>query len=247
MRTAILGVVAVVIIAAAALGALFLYSNNYETALANAKRTIHENLTATYNVVITIQGQGPLNTPPVTGELTISHMPDFQALVVNGTLTLQSALIPMGFSVPIRMAMWRYNNEWCFSLGSIKIGNIINIGGTTIQCTPYTNITRDFVVILNESKYVGESTWNGEKTYCFQSTITTSSPGLFHTSYVINVTSLCLLGNGVPSNILVVIYPVGGAGFTGEYGVVLNATLVSYSFTFNQAEFMKITGGLLPG
>ncbi len=59
---------------------------------------------------------------------------------------------------------------------------------------------------------------------------------------VINVTEICLLSNGVPTNITMYIYPAR-QGMVSNVLMNINMTLINYSFTFNQNEFSQITRG----
>ncbi|WP_243678345.1 hypothetical protein [Vulcanisaeta distributa] len=138
------------------------------------------------------------------------------------------------------MALWRYNDELCYAVEFNFMGQ-----QTMTHCAPYVNLTKYVVLALNESKYVGKGTWNGKTTYCFTTTMTlTPTQGELQGGLpiVVNITELCMLSNGVPTNVTIFIYPAR-QGMLGNMVMNINMTLINYSFVFNQQEFSQITRG----
>ncbi|MFP3216822.1 MAG: hypothetical protein RXP99_05970 [Vulcanisaeta sp.] len=242
----------IIIVTAAVLATAYVVVTNQNaptTALLNARKLLGRNVTATYYVTITQAGTvmgnvfpgAPPNFVLLSGEVTISRTPLMDAVVINGTLS--PMLLKAG--IKINVALWRFDDELCYASRAEFMG----IQSIT-HCIHYINLTRGYVAVLNESRYIGRGSWNGETTYCFSSLLTVN-PGstfgdLFKAPLIINVTKLCLLTNGVPANASVYIYPARQYPF-GGFVIGINITLVNYSFVFNQEGFAQVTGGLIPG
>ncbi|GGI69166.1 hypothetical protein GCM10007112_02680 [Vulcanisaeta souniana JCM 11219] len=220
-----------------------------ESALLNAKKLLSRNVTLTYNFMASsmfiinnnvfpgISGI-PFQTGPLTGTITISRTPMSDATVINGTLTFRHFIGGINFN----LVLWKYDNELCYATEFNFMGH-----QTATHCAPYVNLTKYIMLTLNESKYVGKGAWHGKTTYCFTALITlTSTQGeLQGIPIAMNVTKLCVLSNGVPTNITIYLYPMY-QGRLSNMVMNINMTLLSYSFTFNQYRFSQITKGLIP-
>ena len=229
--------------------ALVTNQNSPMTALLNARKLLDRNVTATYYVTITQTGTVMGNIFPgvpshfvlLSGEVTISRTPLMDAVVINGTLSPT----PLKAGIKINTALWKFDDELCYA-SRVKFIGVQSI----THCIHYINLTRGYVAVLNESRYIGRGSWNGETTYCFSSLLTVN-PGsnfgdLSRVPIIINVTKLCLLTNGVPANASVYVYPAQQYPL-GGFVIGINITLVNYSFVFNQEGFAQVTGGLIPG
>ncbi len=242
-------ILAIVVIAGAVTYLAVSMNKGPESALLNARELLMRNITATYEFTLSSTfalGNGlpgmpsiPFQIGPLVGAITISRTPINDAAVINGTISFRHFM--MG-GINFNVALWRYNNELCYATEFNFMGQ-----QSMTHCAPYVNLTRYVVLILNESKYVGEGTWDGKRTYCFTATMTLSPAqgGFQGLPMVMNITRLCILSNGVPTNITIYLYPTYGGGF-GNAFMNINMTLISYSFTFNQPEFSQITKGLIP-
>ncbi|ADN50398.1 hypothetical protein [Vulcanisaeta distributa] len=252
MKTPLLitAILVIIIIAGAVTYLAVSVNGGPESALMNARELFMRNVTVTYKFVISstlvinnnefpgIPGV-PFQTGPLMGIVTISRTPINDATVINGTFSFRHF---MGSGINFNVALWRYDNELCYAME-------LNFMGpqTTTHCIPYVNLTKYVILALNESKYVGKGTWNGKTTYCFTATLTLTPTqgGLQGFPMIMNITELCILSNGVPTNMTIYLYPAYQSEFGGMF-MNINMTLISYSFTFNQREFMKITRGLIP-
>lgn len=253
MKSGLLIVTIVATIVVVAIASYFVITNQSSptTALMNARALLAKNVTTTYQLelvpIVPIMGNGIIGNLPRTmkigGLITISRTPIMDATVINGTVTLNTAMTTL--TAKIDVALWRYDNELCYAL---ELGFM---GAQSItHCEPYANLTSEYVEILNESRYIGTGNWNGKTTYCFTATITLSPTSIqnsfFATPIIVNVTKLCLLGNGIPANATIYIYTNRQTPF-GRFKIGINMTLVKYEFAFNQAEFSAVTKGLIPG
>ncbi|MGC9152757.1 MAG: hypothetical protein ACP5GY_03365 [Vulcanisaeta sp.] len=229
---------------------LMINQNSPTSALMNAKKLVTKNVTVTYEISILptlIMGNNAPSIPGIpfmmgwiNGLITISRTPPMDATVINGTLYFRHFGM---VGIKLSAALWRHDNSLCYAY---KLGFMIP--QTVTNCVPYTNITGNFMTILNESRYVGKGSWDGETTYCFTASVTLipTQASSWNVPIILNVTKMCLLDNGIPANITIYVYP---AQYSGIANFIINAnfTLVSYSFTFNQYEFTQITNGLIPG
>ncbi|WP_054855541.1 hypothetical protein [Vulcanisaeta sp. JCM 16161] len=252
MKTPLL-IAAVIVVLAIAGAVTYLavsVNGSPESALLNAKELLMRNVTVTYRFTVSstfvvnnnefpgIPGV-PFQMGPLMGIVTISRTPISDATVINGTLLFRHF---MGTGINFNMALWRYDNELCYAMEFNFMGQ-----QAVTHCMPYVNLTKYVILALNESRYVGKGTWNGKTTYCFAATVTlTPAQGeLQEMPVVMNITELCILGNGVPTNVTIYLYPTYQGGFGGMF-MNINMTLVNYSFTFNQQEFSQVTRGLVP-
>ncbi|GAB6943868.1 hypothetical protein [Vulcanisaeta sp. JCM 14467] len=252
MKTALLiaAVLIAVVIAGAVAYLAMTINGGPESALLNARELFMKNVTMTYKFAISstfMIGNNefpgmpsiPFQMGPLMGVAAISRTPIDDATVINGTFSFRHF---MGTGINFDIALWRYDDELCYA-------TVFNFMGqqTATHCAPYVNFTKYVILALNESKYVGKGTWDGRTTYCFTAMLTLApTQGEFQgLPMIMNITELCLLSNGVPTNITIYLYPAHQGGL-GSMFVNINMTLISYSFTFNQAEFTQITRGLIP-
>ncbi len=248
--TLLITVILVLIVVAGAIAYLAISINEGpESALLNTKKLLTRNVTLTYNFMASsmfivnnnvfpgISGI-PFQTEPLTGTITISRTPMSDATVINGTLLFGHFIKGINFNLVI----WKYDNELCYATEFEFMGQ-----QTATHCTHYVNLTKYIMLTLNESKYIGKGTWHGETTYCFTAVITlTSTQGEPQGMPItINVTELCVLSNGVPTNITIYMYPTY-QDRPSNIVMNINMTLLGFSFTFNQYEFSRITRGLIP-
>ena len=250
MKTAslITAIIAVVIIVATAYFALSMRSGP-ESAILSARELLTRNVSLTYNIVVsptfTINSELPgisgipFQSGQLMGVITISRTPINDATVINGTLSFRHFIKT---SNNFDLAFWRYDNELCYAMELNFLGL-----QTITHCVSYVNVTKYVITVLNESKYIGTGMWNGKTTYCFTAaiTMTPSQGGAQELPLIINVTKICILNNGIPTNMSIYVYPEQQVGF-GNMLMNINMTLLSYSFTFNQYEFTQVTKGLIP-
>ncbi|ADY02048.1 hypothetical protein VMUT_1847 [Vulcanisaeta moutnovskia 768-28] len=241
-------IAAVVIIGATTYLALSMRSSP-ESAILSTRELLSRNVSLTYNIVVSpafiinnelpgISGI-PFQSGQLMGVITISRTPINDATVINGTLSF-GHLVKTGNNFDL--AFWRYDDELCYAMELNFLGQ-----QTITHCAPYMNVTRYVTTVLNESKYIGTGMWNSKTTYCFTATITITPTqgGVQELPLIINVTELCILSNGIPTNISIYVYPEHQIGFSNMF-MNINMTLLSYSFTFNQYEFAQVTRGLIP-
>jgi hypothetical protein len=181
----------------------------------------------------------------------MSRSPSINALVANGTGLLTES---NGEVVRINTteAIWVRGNEVCQVLVSISNASLYTRATTFCIPSNYSRYLLPFYTdeeLLGNATYVGEGSWNGETTYCFRSEIRMSEPSITTTAgkttigspitLIINATRICLLSNGVITSATV--YEIGQLSSHQSFVTIINETLISYSFTFNQQLFNQIT------
>jgi len=208
-----------------------------------------ENFTSTYYIIVTTQMNSRTSTSSYIS--TMSRSPSINALVANGTGLLTE---PNGEVVRVNTteATWVRGNEVCQVL--VSISNVSLYNRTATFCIPsnYSRYLLPFYMdeeLLGNATYVGEGSWNGETTYCFRSEIRMSEPLITITAgkttigspitLIINATKICILSNGVIASETV--YEIGQLPNHQSFVTIINETLISYSFTFNQQLFNQIT------
>jgi len=251
MRTSLAAALVIVVLAVAALAYLLINQEIREApeiALSNAKKLLlSENFTGTYYVTVTTQVNSRAST--LSGISTTSRSPSINALVSNSTgllMEFDGRVVHVNSTVVV----WMHGDEVCQVL--ISISNASPYNRTATFCIPsnYSKYLLPFYVdeeLLGNATYIGESSWNGETTYCFKSEITVSQPSITTgktttigspVTTVINATRLCILSNGVTAS--ATLYETSRLRHQ-SFATVINETLISYSFTFNQQLFSQIT------
>jgi hypothetical protein len=253
MRTSLIAVLIIVVLVVAALVYLLINQEIQEApriALSNAKELIlAENFTGTYYTIVTTRMNSRTSTS--SSILTISRSPSINALVMNGTglLTESNGEVVRANTTE---AIWVRGNEVCQVL--VSISNVSLYNRTATFCIPsnYSRYLLPFYMdeeLLGNATYVGEGSWNGETTYCFRSEMRMSEPSITTTAgkttigspvtLIINATKICILSNGVITSATV--YEIGQLSSHQSFVTIINETLISYSFTFNQQLFNQIT------
>jgi len=253
MRASFIAVLVIAILVVAALVYLLINQEIQEApriALSNAKELVlTENFTSTYYIIVTTQMNSRTSTSSYIS--TMSRSPSINALVANGTGLLTE---PNGEVVRVNTteATWVRGNEVCQVL--VSISNVSLYNRTATFCIPsnYSRYLLPFYMdeeLLGNATYVGEGSWNGETTYCFRSEIRMSEPSITTTAgkttigspitLIINATKICILSNGVIASETV--YEIGQLPNHQSFVTIINETLISYSFTFNQQLFNQIT------
>jgi len=252
MRTSLTAALVIVVLAVAALAYLLINQGIREApeiALSNAKKLLlSENFTGTYYVTVTTQINSRTST--LSEISTTSRSPSINALVSNSTGLLME-FDGRAVRVNSTVVVWIHGDEVCQVLISISNASPYNRSATFCISSNYSKHLLPFYVdeeLLGNATYIGESSWNGETTYCFKSEITVSQPSITTTgktttigspiTTVINATRLCILSNGVTAS--ATLYETSRLSHQ-SFTTVINETLISYSFTFNQQLFTQIT------
>jgi hypothetical protein len=254
MKGWVIAVVIVVALVAAVAFYMLLSRGGRQVALLNAERLlISENFTGTYRLTESqlINTSLISEVLQINGVVTISRSPLVGAVVTNGTeFVIQGG---ENSSVYVESAIYKANSNICLVTKEMPSGSVIS------KCIPYSNYTKYTMLSyymtessLRNARYIGIGHWKGEATYCFASVITIKPPNETiaqspAVEITVNVTKICILGNGVIANMTMTTYESTQEPTPTTIIFTINETLVNYSFTFNQRELDLLISNVTQG
>ncbi len=242
-------------------------SQQYEEALHNFANSTIQQATLFYTGYASIAGTSITGNSTVKISLPSVEFSYYRTaagveLYINSTIsiTAPSNGVQMSITIPAQLGVVLNQSNGCLAIGSPLL-KTTPVNASAIKFCGKSNYTNtrelgNLTPFELDLTYVGTGNWRGETTYCFAtlkpftSSITpylsaagnvSTSTLAFNASQSIDVTRLCLLGNGVPTEIEGILTIMGAqSGRSGEASMGFSINLTGMSPVFDSQSLNRL-------